>query len=64
VLHRLSLLLKLAAGEAAPLGPAADRARAAAMKLLRSDAARTELAATPGKLAEARGMIQAAGLAA
>jgi hypothetical protein len=64
VMHRLQLLVKLAAGEAAPLGPAADRARAAAMKLLRSDAARAELAAAPGKLAQVRDMIQAAGLAA
>src|SRR5581483_3193459 len=30
VVHRLTLLLKLAMGEAAPLGPAADRARGAA----------------------------------
>jgi hypothetical protein len=64
ILHRLSLLLRLAMGEAGPLGPAADRARAAALKLLRSDAARAELSATPERLAEVRDMIQAAGLAA
>ncbi len=64
VTHRLSLLLRIAMGEAAPLGPAADRARTAAMKLLRSDSARAELAATPGGLAQVRDMIQAAGLAA
>jgi hypothetical protein len=64
VLHRLNLLVKIATGEAAPLGPAADRARAVAMKLLRSEAARTELASTPGGLAQVRDLIQAAGLAA
>jgi hypothetical protein len=63
-LARLGLLLRLATGEAAPLGPAADRARTAAMKLLRSDQARAELAATPESLSQVRDMIQAAGLAA
>jgi hypothetical protein len=62
--HKLNLLLRLAAGEAAPLGPAAERARGAALKLLRSDAARAELSAAPEKLALVRHMIQAAGLAA
>ena len=64
LVNRLMLLLKLAVGEAAPLGPAADRARGAAMKLLRSEAARTELAARPEQLAQVRDLIQAAGLAA
>ena len=62
--QRLSLLLRLAAGGAAPLGPAADRARAAALKLLRSDRARAELAARPEQLAQVRDLMQAAGLAA
>ncbi len=64
MLHRLTLLLRLATGEAAPLGPAADRARVMAMKLIRSDEARAELASTPGALVQVRDMIQAAGLAA
>jgi hypothetical protein len=64
VAHRLTMLLKLAMGEAAPLGPAADRARGAALKLLRSDTTRAELAAAPAQLAQVREMIQAAGLAA
>jgi hypothetical protein len=64
VAHKLNLLLRLATGEAAPLGPAAERARGAALKLLRSDTARAELSAAPEKLAQVRGMIQAAGLAA
>jgi hypothetical protein len=64
LIHRLTLLLRLATGDAAPLGPAVDRARGAALKLLRSDAARSELAAVPGQLAQVRDLIQAAGLAA
>jgi len=62
--HKLGLLLRLATGEAAPLGPAAERARGAAMKLLRSEAVRAELSAAPEKLAQVRDMLQAAGLAA
>ena len=63
-LHRVGLLLRLAMGDAGPLGPAADRARAAAVKLLRSDTTRAELAAAPEHLAQMRDLIQAAGLAA
>jgi hypothetical protein len=63
-LSRLGLLLRLATGDAAPLGPAADRARAAALKLLRSEATRSELAAAPGQLGQVRDLLQAAGLAA
>jgi len=64
VTHRLTLLLKLACGEAAPLGPAADRAKAEALKLVRLDATREELARSPERMAEVRTLIQAAGLAA
>lgn len=64
VFHRLNLLLRLAAGKSAPLGPAADKARGAALKLLRSDAARAELAQAPEQLAQVRDLIQAAELAA
>ncbi len=64
VLHRLGLLLRLATGDAAPIGPVADRARGAALKLLRADATRSELAASPEQLAQVRDMVQAAGLAA
>ena len=63
-LHRLGLLLRLAMGEAGPVGPVSDRAKAAALKLLRTDEARAELAAAPEHLAQVRDMIQAAGLAA
>jgi len=36
VFHRLNLLLRLATGETAPLGPAADRARGVALHLVKS----------------------------
>jgi hypothetical protein len=64
VIPRLMLLLKLAIGEAAPFGPASDRAKASVIKLLRSDTVRAELAAAPAQLAQVRDMIQAVGLAA
>lgn len=63
-IHRLTLLLRLATGDAGPIGPAADRAKAEALKLLRSADARAELAETPGDLQKVRDLVQAAGLAA
>jgi hypothetical protein len=63
-IHRLTLLLRLATGEAAPLGPAADRARAEALKLVRLDETRAELVKSPERMEQVRDMIQAAGLAA
>ncbi len=64
LLQKLSVLLRLAAGEAAPLGPAADRARAEAVKLFRAPDSRAVLSAAPETLAPLRGLMQAAGLAA
>ena len=64
MVHRLSLLLKLACGEAAPLGPAADRARAEALKLVRHDDVRNELMKSPEQVEAVRELIQQAGLAA
>ncbi len=64
VVHRLTLLLKLAAGESAPLGPAANRAKAEALKLVRQDDTRAELAAAPEQMGAVRDLIQAAGMAA
>jgi hypothetical protein len=64
ILHRLTLLLRLANGEAAPLGPAADRARMEALKLIRLDETRTEMAKSPERAAQVRGLFQQAGLAA
>lgn len=62
--QKLSVLLRLAAGETAPLGPAADRARAEAIKLFRAPEARAALAASPETLAPLKTLMKAAGLAA
>ena len=62
--HRLMMLLRLATGEAAPLGPAADRARAEAMKLVRLPETRSELAGSPERFEQVRTLINQAGLAA
>jgi hypothetical protein len=62
--HRLTVLLRLAAGESAPLGPAADRARAEALKLVRQPATRAALAQSPEQFEAVRALIQQAGLAA
>ena len=64
LLQRLSVLLRLAAGETAPLGPAADRAKAEAVKLFRAPESRAVLSAAPETLAPLRSLMQAAGLAA
>jgi hypothetical protein len=64
ILQRLTLLLRLAAGEAAPLGPAATRAKQEALKLFRLDETRTELASAPDQMRQVRDLIQQAGLAA
>jgi hypothetical protein len=63
-LHRLTLLLKLASGESAPLGPAADRAKAEALKLVRHPDTRAELSGAPDQVEAVRDLIQQAGLAA
>jgi hypothetical protein len=62
--QKLSLLLRLAAGETAPLGPAADRAKVEALRLLRAPDSRAVLVADPGTLAPLRDLMRAAGLAA
>jgi hypothetical protein len=63
-LHRLTVLLRLAAGESAPLGPAADRARTEALKLARMPETRSALAGAPEQVETVRNLIQQAGLAA
>jgi hypothetical protein len=63
-LHRLTVLLRLAAGESAPLGPAADRARTEALKLVRLPETRTALAQAPDQVESVRTLLQQAGLAA
>ncbi len=62
--QRLIMLLKLASGEGAPLGPAADRARAEALRLVRSPEARTALSTQPEMLERVRGLMMNAGVAA
>jgi hypothetical protein len=62
--QKLSVLLRMAAGETAPLGPAANRAKAEAVKLFRAPDVRAALATTPEALAPLKGLMQAAGLAA
>lgn len=62
--QKLSILLRLASGDAAPLGPVADYARAEAMKLVRDDNLRAELAQDEAQMTAVRELIQQAGLAA
>lgn len=64
LLHRLTLLLRMAVGEAAPRGPASDRARTEALRLARAPELRTELSRSPEAFEKVRGLMQAAGLAA
>ncbi len=62
--QKLNVLLRLAAGDTAPLGPVADRAKAEAVRLMRAPEVRAALTAAPETLAPLRGLMQAAGLAA
>ncbi|MNR68431.1 hypothetical protein D3C85_1929800 [compost metagenome] len=54
----------MAAGDTVPPGPAADRAKAEAVKLFRTPQNRAALAAAPEALAPLKGLMRAAGLAA
>ena len=62
--QKLSVLLRMAAGETAPPGPAADRAKAEAIKLFRSPASHAAFSAAPETLSPLKGLMKAAGLAA
>jgi len=64
VVSRLTFLLKLASGQAAPLGPVADRAKAEAIKLMRAPQTREALTRSPDGLERVRSLMQTAGLAA
>jgi hypothetical protein len=58
--QKLNALMRMASGDAAPLGPAADRARAEAMRLVRSPELRNEISGSPETLAKVRDLIQSA----
>ena len=62
--QKLLLLLRLAAGQTAPSGPAADRARQEAMRLVRQEDTRAELAANPERMGQVRDLINQLGVAA
>lgn len=62
--QRLTLLLRMASGLSCPIGPAADRAKAEALKLLRQPDSRATLSNEPQTLATLRPLMQSAGLAA
>ena len=57
-IDRLMLLLQMAIGDAAPLGPAADRAKAEALRMVRNEDTRLELTKVPERMVTVRGMIQ------
>jgi hypothetical protein len=58
LVQKLDLLLKMATGETAPPGAAADRARAEAKRLITSPAASSELTASPEAAARVRAMMK------
>jgi len=62
--QKLTVLLRLAAGDNGPTGPVADRAKAEAMKLLRTPETRAALGASPETLMALKGLMRSAGLAA
>ena len=57
--QRLMTLLRMAIGDTAPIGPTADRARAEALKLVRRDDTRAELARAPERMGQVRELLQA-----
>lgn len=63
-IQKLLLLLRLAIGETCPAGPAAERARQEAMKLMRMDETRSDLAAHPDAMDQVRSMVQKLSVAA
>lgn len=60
-IQRLNVLLKMAVGETAPAGPAAQRAREAALRLGKSPEIRADLAKSPELLEKLRPLMAAAG---
>ena len=64
VVNRLTMLLTLAAGDGAPLGPAADRAKAEALRLMRAPETREALVQAPASFERVKVLLQTTGLAA
>jgi hypothetical protein len=62
--QKLLLLLRFATGETAPSGPAADRARQEALRMVRREDTRADLAAHPERMDQVRELIQQLGVAA
>lgn len=62
--QKLSLLLGLATGQTAPLGPLAEKAKIQAIRMLRDPEMRAGLSSQPAALTALKPMMQAAGLAA
>lgn len=57
-IQKLLLMLKLATGETAPSGPAADRARQEALRMVRQDDTRNALAEDPERMGQILPLIQ------
>lgn len=64
LVQKLALLLRMACGQGCPTGPAADRARCEALRLLKGKDARQALSDDPSALPTLKPLMQAAGLAA
>ncbi len=64
IMQKLQVLLNIAAGQSAPLGPVADAARAEVMKMMRNPELRQGLMNNPKAIDALRPMMKAAGLAA
>lgn len=62
VTQKLGVLLRMAAGETAPLGPAADRARAEALRMLRASEVQDALSVEPEASAALNALMPAAGI--
>ena len=62
--HRVAILLSFASGQAAPLGPVSDQAKAEVVRLLKDPAVRQGLLNNPEAFQQLKPMMQAAGLAA
>jgi hypothetical protein len=61
-MQKLLSLLPLAAGETAPIGPAADRARAEVLQMLRDRELRGEIASSPDRMGGVLPLLHRAGL--